>query len=113
MSEWKVTHYPHNPKGQVIKSFSSRADAMAEAHIMQSDDPDDPQCTYIENGTTGEFGKRTWGKRKIEWSCRGNRKAGTKPDTSLYLGDERRAWLKQQEGIQPTIQRLIDGAMHD
>ena len=36
---------------------------------------------------------------------------GTAPDTSLYLGDKRRAWLKEQGGIQPAIIRLIDDAM--
>jgi len=39
------------------------------------------------------------------------RKSGTKPDTSLHLGQERRAWLQKQGGIQPTINRLIDKAM--
>lgn len=37
--------------------------------------------------------------------------SGTIPDTSLHLGDERRAWLQEQGGIQPTITRLIDEAM--
>lgn len=37
--------------------------------------------------------------------------AGTPPDTSLYLGAERRAWLVEQGGIQPVIQQLIDQAM--
>ena len=36
---------------------------------------------------------------------------GTAPDTSLYLGPERRAWMIEQGGIQPTIRRLIDDAM--
>jgi len=36
---------------------------------------------------------------------------GTRPDTSLYLGDERRAWLKDHGGIQPTIHTMIDRAM--
>jgi hypothetical protein len=36
---------------------------------------------------------------------------GTAPDTSLYLGAERKRWLSGQGGIQPTIQRLIDNAM--
>jgi hypothetical protein len=39
--------------------------------------------------------------------------SGTAPDTSLYLGQERRAWLAEQGGIQPTIQRLIDEAKMD
>lgn len=38
---------------------------------------------------------------------------GTAPDTSLHLGDERKEWLRQQGGIQPTIIRLIDEAMYD
>ncbi len=38
-------------------------------------------------------------------------KSGTRPDTSLYLGDHRRSWLIRQGGIQPTIHRLIDEAM--
>lgn len=37
--------------------------------------------------------------------------SGTRPDTSLFLGDERKHWLSEQGGIQPTIQRLIDEAM--
>ena len=37
--------------------------------------------------------------------------SGTKPDTSLYLGEKRKAWLQANGGIQPTIQRLIDAAM--
>jgi len=37
--------------------------------------------------------------------------AGTPPDTSLHLGDDRRAWLQAQGGIQPTIVKLIDDAM--
>jgi len=36
---------------------------------------------------------------------------GTPPDTSLHLGDARRAWLKDHGGIQPTITHLIDDAM--
>jgi len=36
--------------------------------------------------------------------------SGAKPDTSLFLGGERRQWLKEQGGIQPTIHRLIDEA---
>lgn len=37
--------------------------------------------------------------------------SGTAPDTSLHLGSQRKQWLAEQGGIQPTIQRLIDGAM--
>jgi hypothetical protein len=37
--------------------------------------------------------------------------SGTAPDTSLWLGAERKAWLTSQGGIQPTIHRLIDEAM--
>lgn len=36
---------------------------------------------------------------------------GTAPDTSLHLGDERRAWLKDRGGIQQNIQAMIDRAM--
>ena len=36
---------------------------------------------------------------------------GTAPDTSLHLGADRKEWLRQQGGIQPTIIRLIDEAM--
>lgn len=39
--------------------------------------------------------------------------SGTAPDTSLFLGDERKKWLIQQGGIQPTIKRLIDQAMQE
>jgi hypothetical protein len=35
---------------------------------------------------------------------------GTAPDTSLHLGHERKNWLRDQGGIQPTIHRLIDEA---
>lgn len=38
-------------------------------------------------------------------------RSGTAPDTSLFLGSERKTWLAAQGGIQPTIQRLIDEAM--
>jgi hypothetical protein len=39
-------------------------------------------------------------------------KSGTPPDTSLFLGDARRAWLKERHGgIQPTIHAMIDRAM--
>jgi len=37
--------------------------------------------------------------------------AGTAPDTSLWLGNTRRAWLKGHGGIQPTIHAMIDRAM--
>ena len=37
--------------------------------------------------------------------------SGTKPDTSLFLGEERKRWLAEHGGIQPTIHRLIDEAM--
>jgi len=37
--------------------------------------------------------------------------SGTKPDTSLFLGPERKKWLTDQGGVQPTIQRLVDEAM--
>lgn len=39
--------------------------------------------------------------------------SGTKPDTSLFLGDRRKRWLIEQGGIQPTIQRIIDNRMGD
>ena len=39
--------------------------------------------------------------------------SGTAPDTSLHLGAERKKWLVQQGGIQPTICRLIDQAMKE
>lgn len=39
------------------------------------------------------------------------RASGTAPDTSLFLGADRRAWLAEQGGIQPTIQAMIDKAM--
>lgn len=39
------------------------------------------------------------------------RKPGTAPDTSLHLGQERRAWLKENGGIQPKIMELIDREM--
>lgn len=46
-----------------------------------------------------------------ELKKRGN--SGTAPDTSLHLGAERKKWLVQQGGIQPTICRLIDQAMKE
>ena len=36
---------------------------------------------------------------------------GTAPDTSLALGQARRAWLIRQGGIQPTVRCLVDEAM--
>jgi len=36
---------------------------------------------------------------------------GTPPDTSLHLGPERRDWLKEHGGMQPTIHAMIDRAM--
>lgn len=39
------------------------------------------------------------------------RKSGTRPDTSLHLGQERRDWLKKNGGIQPIIMKLIDREM--
>jgi len=36
---------------------------------------------------------------------------GTRPDTALHLGDQRRAWLKARGGLQPGIVALIDAAM--
>lgn len=39
------------------------------------------------------------------------RAVGTPPDTSLHLGDARRAWLKENGGIQPTICAMVDRAM--
>lgn len=44
-------------------------------------------------------------------SCAASSVSGTAPDTSLFLGPERRAWLATQGGIQPTICRLIDEQM--
>ena len=41
------------------------------------------------------------------------RTRGTAPDTSLYLGEERRAWLKERGGIQPTINQMIDNQKGD
>jgi cyclophilin family peptidyl-prolyl cis-trans isomerase len=38
-------------------------------------------------------------------------KPGTAPDTSLWLGEERRAWLKKNGGIQPMIHAIVDRAM--
>lgn len=48
---------------------------------------------------------------EAEYNVKEQHTPGTPPDTSLFLGDERRAWLKSQGGIQPTIQKLIDEAM--
>lgn len=39
------------------------------------------------------------------------RAPGTAPDTSLHLGELRRAWLAKKGGYQPTIIRLIDAEM--
>jgi len=51
-------------------------------------------------------------RRKPRRPRKSNRKPrGTAPDTSLHLGDERRAWLKANGGLQPTINRLVDAAM--
>jgi hypothetical protein len=36
---------------------------------------------------------------------------GTRPDTALHLGDQRRTWLKARGGLQPGIVALIDAAM--
>ena len=36
---------------------------------------------------------------------------GTRPDTALHLGAQRRAWLKARGGLQPGIVALIDAAM--
>lgn len=36
---------------------------------------------------------------------------GTAPDTSLFLGPDRKGWLAEQGGIQPTIQRMVDDMM--
>lgn len=38
--------------------------------------------------------------------------SGTKPDTSLALGETRKQWLAENGGIQPTILRLVDEAMN-
>lgn len=38
-------------------------------------------------------------------------RAGTAPDTSLHLGDERRSWLLEHGGIQPVICGLVDEEM--
>jgi hypothetical protein len=47
----------------------------------------------------------------VDTEPRRKRRPGVRPDTSLYLGEDRRAWLQQQGGIQPTIQQLIDREM--
>lgn len=39
------------------------------------------------------------------------KRGGAKPDTSLWLGDDRKAWLREHGGIQPIIHALIDRAM--
>jgi len=38
---------------------------------------------------------------------------GTAPNTSLYLTDDQKQWLRDNGGIQPTIKRLIDEAMKE
>jgi len=37
--------------------------------------------------------------------------SGTRPDTSLFLGQERKRWLSQRGGIQPAILQLVDNEM--
>ena len=67
MATWTVKHYYHNPARNRTEKFNNKADAIEAAKGISSDDTRDTQCSYIENTATGEWGKRTWGKRNIEW----------------------------------------------
>lgn len=49
--------------------------------------------------------------RLVVFGMTKQKQPGTAPDTSLYLGEERKEWLKSQGGAQPVIQKLIDDAM--
>lgn len=64
---WTVKHYHHNPKLNTTQTFSNRADAERAARNIQSDDRDERQCSIIE-GPNGEYGQRTWNKRRIAWN---------------------------------------------
>jgi hypothetical protein len=79
--------------------------------------PDANPCfNYAINGEDTGF-EWHWGDMpksfhaKLWHKAMPRRAAGTPPDTSLHLGDARRAWLKDNGGIQPTIQAMIDQAM--
>jgi len=52
-----------------------------------------------------------WRDVAIQLEAAGSCVHGTAPDTSLHLGDARRAWLKSRGGYQPTIRAMIDRAM--
>lgn len=45
------------------------------------------------------------------WQRPPSRRAGAKPNTSLYLSDDLKTWLRENGGIQPTITKLIRQAM--
>ncbi len=111
---WKVSHYPYNPKFQTDETFENRDDAIEEVHKYQSDDPNDTQCSYIENTETSEWGKRTWGKKNIQWNKRGRPTlTGRKMvQTAIWLPEEMIVWLKSKpETMSETIRDLIKQAM--
>jgi len=64
---WKVNHYYNNPANNSEHEFTNRIEAEVEARKIQSDEPNDPQVSTIENTKTGEYGTRRWGKRNIHW----------------------------------------------
>lgn len=64
---WRVSHFYHNTSNNRVQTFDNKSDAIAAVRGISSDDPDDTQCSYIENMTTGEWGRRTWGKKNIAW----------------------------------------------
>lgn len=103
--------------GNVSNFYCSQEDATTMANELgQADEPiiDHPDVT--NDREAGYFIQS--GNLWYQFSD-GSREAvlvtanapGTPPDTSLHLGDERKEWLRQQGGIQPTIIRLIDEAM--
>lgn len=45
------------------------------------------------------------------WQRPPSRRGGAKPNTSLYLPDDLKTWLREHGGIQPTITKLVKKAM--
>lgn len=98
-----------------IYKYSHKAEV--EANVVLGSDDESPCKSYrnaasaicaIESAKVGAGNSyRIFDVMNQKWV----NKPGTAPDTSLCLGDERRAWLQKQGGIQPTIHAMIDRAM--
>lgn len=114
LSDREITN--HVNRGGFEPNKRTDIESMSIGGYLPKSPEDNPCFNYSINGDDTGF-EWYWAdmpksfRAKLWCEAKPPHVPGTAPDTSLHLGNERRAWLQEQGGIQPIITRLIDDAM--